>query len=450
MTFTVAKFGGTSVAGYASMLRCAEIIQSNSSIRLVVVSACAGVTNRLVAIADQQGMPAEKLLNEIYEIHFAIQKKLNNASQVQKALEQLHHKLALHCKKKCQKTSEGRASWRDELLSFGERCSSLLFSSLLVEQGLRSSTLDARLLLKTNSDFGRAQPDEVTTKSHCLEQKQKLESDCVWVTQGFIGSDENDQTTTLGRGGSDYSAALLAAGFNATDLQIWTDVAGIYTTDPRICSSARAIAEMSFSEAAELATFGAKILHPSSLAPAIKNDIRVFIGNSQDALAGGTYISASPTSRPDVRAVALRRDQTLVTVHSLNMLHASGFLARLFEILARYNVSVDLVTTSEVSIALTLDEGGSAANGQALLPAAALEELEQFCRVEVETGLSLVAIIGNGIGRDAHISQLTFNTVNDYAVRLICQGASEHNLCFLVADSEGENVIRTLHDRILR
>jgi aspartate kinase len=131
------------------------------------------------------------------------------------------------------------------------------------------------------------------------------------------------------------------------------------------------------------------------------------------------------------------------------MLHASGFLARLFEILARYSVSVDLVTTSEVSIALTLDEGGSIANGQALLPAAALEELEQFCRVEIETGLSLVAIIGNGIGRDAHISQLTFNTVNDYAVRLICQGASEHNLCFLVEDSEGENVIRTLHDRIL-
>ena len=446
MTFTVAKFGGTSVADYASMLRCAEIIQSNSSIRLVVVSACAGVTNRLVAIAAQQGMQVEKLLNEIYEIHFAIQKKLKNASQVQKSLEQLHHKLALHC----QKTTEDQASWRDELLSFGERCSSLLFSSLLVEQGLCSSTLDARQLLKTNSDFGRAQPDEVTTKSHCLEQKQKLEPGCVWVTQGFIGSDENNQTTTLGRGGSDYSAALLAAGFNATDLQIWTDVAGIYTTDPRICPSARAIAEMSFSEAAELATFGAKILHPSSLAPAIKNDIRVFIGNSQDVLSGGTYISASPTSRPDVRAIALRRDQTLVTVHSLNMLHASGFLARLFEILARYNVSVDLVTTSEVSIALTLDEGGSAANGQALLPAAALEELEQFCRVEVETGLSLVAIIGNGIGRDAHISQLTFNTVNDYAVRLICQGASEHNLCFLVADSEGENVIRTLHDRILR
>ncbi|MGM0629738.1 MAG: lysine-sensitive aspartokinase 3 [Pseudomonadota bacterium] len=445
MSFTVAKFGGTSVADYSSMLRCAQIVQSNSSIRLVVVSACAGVTNRLAEIADKRGKQTESLRNEIYTIHFSIQQKLNNSDGREALLSQLHDELDFHC----QKTVENWAAWRDELLSFGERCSSLLFSCVLNEQGTLSDTLDARQLLKTDSAFGRAQPDEVSTKSHCLEQKQKLDSGCVWVTQGFIGSDDKTQTTTLGRGGSDYSAALLAAGFNATDLQIWTDVAGIYTTDPRICSSARAIAEMSFSEAAELATFGAKILHPSSLAPAIKSAIRVFIGSSQNAKAGGTYISANPSTRPDVRAVALRRNQTLVTVHSLNMLHASGFLARLFEILARYNVSVDLVTTSEVSIALTLDEGGSIANGQALLPAAALEELEQFCRVEIETGLSLVAIIGNGIGRDAHISQLTFNTVDSYAVRLICQGASEHNLCFLVEDSQGENVIRTLHDRIL-
>lgn len=445
MSFTVAKFGGTSVADYSSMLRCAQIVQNNPSIRLVVVSACAGVTNRLAEIADKQGKQTESLRNEIYTIHASIQQKLKSSRALELSLSQLHDELESHC----QKAIANWAAWRDELLSFGERCSSLLFSCVLNEQGLLSDTLDARQLLKTNSAFGRAQPDEVSTKSHCLEQKQKLDSGCVWVTQGFIGSDDTTQTTTLGRGGSDYSAALLAAGFNATDLQIWTDVAGIYTTDPRICSSARAIAEMSFSEAAELATFGAKILHPSSLAPAIKNSIRVFIGSSQNAAAGGTYISANPTTRPDVRAVALRRNQTLVTVHSLSMLHASGFLARLFEILARYNVSVDLVTTSEVSIALTLDEGGSIANGQALLPAAALEELEQFCRVEIETGLSLVAIIGNAIGRDAHISQLTFNTVNDYAVRLICQGASEHNLCFLVEDSEGENVIRTLHDRIL-
>ncbi|MDV6314971.1 lysine-sensitive aspartokinase 3 [Idiomarina sp. HP20-50] len=445
MSFTVAKFGGTSVADYRSMLRCAEIIQNDSSIRLVVVSACAGVTNRLADIAIARDKKVDFLLDEIGAIHSSIVESFAFSEDKQRALSQLHEELGCHCGKPI----EDWAAWRDELLSFGERCSSLLFSWVLEQNGIVSDTLDARQLLKTNSDFGRAQPDELTTKSHCLEQKQKLEPGCVWVTQGFIGSNNQGQTTTLGRGGSDYSAALIAAGFNATDLQIWTDVAGIYTTDPRICSSARAIAEMSFSEAAELATFGAKILHPSSLAPAIQNDIRVFIGSSKDALAGGTYVSASPTTRPDVRAVALRRNQTLVTVHSLSMLHASGFLARLFEILARYNVSVDLVTTSEVSIALTLDEGGSVANGEALLPAAALEELEQFSRVEIETGLSLVAIIGNGIGRDAHISQLTFNTVNNYAVRLICQGASEHNLCFLVDDAQGESVIRIVHEKIL-
>lgn len=242
MSFTVAKFGGTSVADYSSMLRCAQIVQNNSSIRLVVVSACAGVTNRLAEIADKQGKQTESLRNEIYTIHLSIQQKLNDASDVEALLSQMHDELESHC----QKPIENWAAWRDELLSFGERCSSLLFSSILKQQGTLSDTLDARQLLKTNSAFGRAQPDDVSTKSHCLEQKQKLDSGCVWVTQGFIGSNDKAQTTTLGRGGSDYSAALLAAGFNATDLQIWTDVAGIYTTDPRICSSARAIAEMSF------------------------------------------------------------------------------------------------------------------------------------------------------------------------------------------------------------
>ena len=187
----------------------------------------------------------------------------------------------------------------------------------------------------------------------------------------------------LGRGGSDYTAALLAEALHAS-ADIWTDVPGIYTTDPRVVSAAKRIDEIAFAEAAEMATFGAKVLHPATLLPAVRSDIPVFVGSSKDPRAGGTV--QKPKIRRD-RALALRRNQTLLTLHSLNMLHSRGFLAEVFGILARHNISVDLITTSEVSVALTLDTTGSTSTGDTLLTQSLLMELSALCRVEVEEGL---------------------------------------------------------------
>ncbi len=193
----------------------------------------------------------------------------------------------------------------------------------------------------------------------------------------------------------------MAEALDAGTIEIWTDVPGIYTTDPRLVTRARPIPEISFVEAAEMATFGAKVLHPATLQPAVRQDIPVFVGSSKDPAAGGTWIRASTRTNPLFRAVALRRNQVLVTLHSLNMFHAYGFLAEVFGILARHRISVDLITTSEVSVSLTLDHTGSQSNGEPILGDKVLAELGQLCKVQVETGLALVALIGNRMSEAA-------------------------------------------------
>ena len=262
------------------------------------------------------------------------------------------------------------------------------------------------------------------------------------VTQGFIGEDGLGNTTTLGRGGSDYSAAILADALDGNDLSIWTDVIGIFTTDPRITAQARPIPEISFDEAAEMATFGAKILHPATLIPAMRQNIPVFVGSSKEPELGGTRIQQTVDSNPTYRSISLRREQTLVTVKSPAMLHASGFLAKVFGILAEHELSVDLITTSEISIALTFDN--PTGSTQTLITGAVVKELEKFCEVTVERGLSLVAVIGNDMHLTKGIGRTIFDNLTEYNVRLICHGASENNLCFLVAQNEANKVVQKL------
>ncbi|GAA4873430.1 lysine-sensitive aspartokinase 3 [Ferrimonas pelagia] len=443
--FSVAKFGGTSVADFAAMQRCAELVASRPQVRVVVVSASAGVTNALVALC-QQPAPAERTeqLEIIHRIQHAICEPLAEP-EITTQIDTWLHELGTLC---AMGPQAGVAAWKDLVLAFGERFSSLLFSRILDRQ-IRSRCFDVRQVLRTDGNNGKALPDQGAIRTLAQQHLLPLLAENVVVTQGFVGSDSNGNTTTLGRGGSDYSAALLAAGLSATEVEIWTDVPGIFTTDPRLCPEARAISEISFSEAAELATFGAKVLHPATLIPAVANDIAVFVGSSRAPELGGTHIRPTAEHRPMVRAVALRRQQTLVTVHSMNMLHATGFLAEVFAILARHQISVDLVTTSEVSIALTLDEAGSAANGHALLTEEVLAELRSLSRVEVERDLALVAIIGNEIHNRPTVTEHAFATIAPHNVRMICQGASPHNLCVLVAESEANQVIQQVHQHFI-
>lgn len=447
MSLVVAKFGGTSVADYGAMNRCAEIVLGNSACRLVVVSASSGVTNLLVELTQESINDDGRLqrLKQIAQIQYAILDKLGRPNDVAAALDKLLSRMAV--------LSEALASQRskatmDELLSLGEQCSSALFAAVLREKGANSSAFDVRRVLRTDSHFGRAEPQVEQIALLSREHLLPLLSAQVIVTQGFIGADEAGQTTTLGRGGSDYSAALLAEALRASAVEIWTDVAGIYTTDPRLAPNAHPIAEISFNEAAEMATFGAKVLHPATILPAVRQQIQVFVGSSKEPEKGGTWIRHQVEDAPVFRAVALRRDQTLLNLHSLQMLHAQGFLAETFATLARHKISVDLITTSEVNVSLTLDKTGSDSSGQGLLSEVLLQELSQHCRVRVEDGLALVAIIGNRIATTAGICRRVFEVLEPHNVRMICQGASPHNLCVLVAESEAAQVVKALHENL--
>ncbi|WP_371372371.1 lysine-sensitive aspartokinase 3 [Thalassotalea aquiviva] len=455
----VAKFGGTSVADFDAMQRCVNIIKSQPQTKLVIVSASAGVTNHLVSLAQDllDDIECQQIIERIRQIQYRIINRLPNQQELKKHIEQILTELQYLSK---QQNTLQTAKNTDAILACGELMSSYLFSKVLQCHDLASICFDVRTVMRTNSVFGKANIDlsELSTLAkqyliplldNKLNDKINNEADNnVVVTQGFIGADEQGSTTTLGRGGSDYSAALLAEACGATSLAIWTDVVGIFTTDPRIAPDAKAIKEISFGEAAEMATFGAKILHPATLIPAIRSAIPVFVGSSREPEAGGTQILQEVDSRPTYRSVALRKAQTLVTVKSPAMLHASGFMAKVFTILAKHQLSVDLITTSEISVALTFDN--PAGSTQALITQTVVDELEQLCEVTVETGLSLIAVVGNDLHQSKGLGRDIFDHIEEVNIRLICHGASANNLCFLVPEEHAEDVVKTLHDKLFK
>lgn len=442
----VAKFGGTSVADFDAMSRSADVVLSNPDVRLVILSASAGITNLLVALADGcEPEQREQHVDEIRRIQNTILAKLADPVVIREEIDRLLENIAMLSEAASLATS---AALTDELVSHGELMSTLLFVELLRQRQVAVEWFDVRKIMRTNDRFGRAEPDTTVLAELAQAQLAPRIQHAIVVTQGFIGSESKGRTTTLGRGGSDYTAALLGEALNVSRIDIWTDVPGIYTTDPRVVPSAKRIDKIAFEEAAEMATFGAKVLHPATLLPAVRSDIPVFVGSSKDPAAGGTLVCNETENPPLFRALALRRNQTLVTLHSLNMLHARGFLAEVFNILARHNISVDLITTSEVSVALTLDTTGSTSTAGSLLTTSLLTELSSLCRVEVEEGLALVAIIGNNLSQSCGVGKEVFGVLDPFNIRMICYGASSHNLCFLIPGSDAEKVVQTLHHNL--
>ncbi|AGB10992.1 lysine-sensitive aspartokinase 3 [Vibrio parahaemolyticus] len=444
--FNVAKFGGTSVANFEAMSRCATIIENNPNTRLVVSSACSGVTNILVELANgvQDQEHRTELLKNLAEIHDSILAQLEDATE---ASSEVYGILDTVTSLAEAASIQANTKLTDHLVACGELMSTHILAQLMRERGINAVRFDIREVLRTDDNFGRAEPNIEAIAQLAQEKLIPLCLDSVVITQGFIGSDEEGNTTTLGRGGSDYSAALIAEGVKASGLEIWTDVPGIYTTDPRIAPKASPIPEISFSEASEMANFGAKILHPSTLVPALRHDIPVFVGSSKEPEKGGTWIRHQVESSPLFRALALRCNQTMVTLRSANMFHAYGFLAKVFEILAKHKISVDLITTSEISVSLTLDQTDTS-GGAPQLPQAAREELEELCKVEVEHDLCLVALIGNKMSERKGYAKQVFGTLEDLNLRMICYGASPHNLCFLVNESVAKQAIQKLHTEL--
>jgi aspartate kinase len=444
-SLVVSKFGGTSMGDLASMQRSATIsIERGASI--VVVSAMSGTTDKLIEIAKLASTAkmdeCERLVFSVKERHLGLLKQTGNNSQTQTQLESYFTELELLVQNlSLLKELTPRA--HDHILSLGERMSSLVFRDVLASMlpNKKVTLLDARTVIKTDSNFGKATPQiEVIEKE--ATSRLNLTGEYVYVTQGFIGSDLQGNTTILGRGGSDYSAALFAEGISAHVLEIWTDVAGVATTDPRMVKEARIIPELTYSEAAEMAQYGAKILHPATIAPAVRKSIPVFVGSSFEKDLPGTWIKTSVDHRPSVRAITKRSAQALLTITTPSMYNAYGFMSELFEVFGRHRVSVDCVTTSEISVAVTVDNA-------TLENQNFIRDLEKVGNIHVEAGYSLISLIGNELTRKAMIAKIIFSTIDDVNVRMMSLGASSYNFNFLVKEDDSKAVIQKLHKALI-
>jgi aspartate kinase len=447
----VSKFGGTSMGDAPCMLRSAEVAARQGS-SLVAVSATSGTTNDLISLGktaeSSSWEETEKILEKIHSKHKKIATDLKLRQALKTNLETLLEEMAslakgIHLLRDCSVKA------MDTLMSFGERMSSVLFAEAM-DQVLQKNSIqksaelfDVRKVLRTDDSFGKAKALTEEIEKLCSEHLSHLKNKkSVIVTQGYIGMTEEGLTTTLGRGGSDYSAALLAEGVHADILEIWTDVAGIATTDPRLCAQAKPISEISFKEASELATFGAKVLHPATLLPAIRKNIPVFVGSSFDPEARGTWVRKDVKDHPLIRAMAIRKKQVLVTLSTPEMLHAHGFLFQLFKVFNDHKVSIDAITTSEISVSVTLDDS-------TLLNKKLISDLSQFAEVHVEENLALVSLIGNNINHTPGLGQKIFEAIKDINVRMICLGASKHNFCFIVNEEQASETIQRLHQRFI-
>ena len=444
----VSKFGGTSMGDAACMLRSAEVSFKQGS-GLIAVSATSGTTNELIALgktAESKPWPeAEAIFQKIQDKHVKISEDLKVSAHAMERLKVLFEEMnslakGIHLLRDCSVKA------MDTLMSLGERMSSVLFveamAQILTKHNSKKTAelFDVRTVLRTDDSFGRAKPLTAEVANLCSKNLGFLRDEKkVVVTQGYIGMTEEGMTTTLGRGGSDYSAAILAEGVSADVLEIWTDVAGIATTDPRLCPKAKPIKEISFKEASELATFGAKVLHPATLLPAIRKNIPVFVGSSFDAEARGTWVRKDVEDHPLIRAMALRKKQVLVTLSTPEMLYAHGFLFQIFKVFNDHKVSIDAITTSEISVSVTLDDS-------TLVNKRLITDLSQFADVQVEENLALISLIGNNINHTAGLAKHIFEAISDINVRMICLGASKHNFCFLVSDEQGPEAIRRLHE----
>lgn len=442
----VMKFGGTSVEDAAAIGRLVEITRNALDRKpVIVVSAMAGTTNALLSCASLSAEgrrdEAESRLEAIAARHLQAADQLALAAEV----EPLRAKLLSHIDEVRAALDELAVELAsvprllDTIAARGELLSSQIVVAALRAAGICSVWVDVRPLLVTDDDFTRAavQFDEALPN---LEGsfRSLIDAGLVPVTQGFIGSTRDGLTTTIGRGGSDYSAAIIGAAINADEIEIWTDVDGIMTTDPRIVPTAAKVKCISFAEAAELAYFGARVLHPSTLQPAMAKNIPVSVRNSRRHEAGGTQIIRdAPLSRSLVKAIAFKRGITVINVSSGRMLMAYGFLARLFEIFARHETAVDMVATSEVSVSMTLDDTRRLDE--------ILSDLRELGDVSVERDRALICLVGERLKQTPGIAARIFKSIDRFNISMISHGASSINVSFIVAGEDLEPAVRALH-----
>ena len=444
----VMKFGGTSVEDAAAIIRTAAIVQgriARSQRPVVVVSAMAKVTDQLLSAATAAGRgdrsgalaisarlrhrhcdTAALLIpnDSLAELQNWIQKEFESIDEILRGLSAV---------------GELTPRTNDMVVSFGERLSSRMVAEAFQHQGLSAVHVDARNCIVTDAQHGKAVPDSALIEARCEQHLRPLVSaGKVPVMGGFIGSTPAGATTTLGRGGSDFTAALVGGAMEAEAIEIWTDVNGIMTADPRVCPDALRVKTISFEEAAELAYFGAKVLHPATILPAVQRNIPVLVLNSRNAGNEGTRITALAIhGRSPFKSIAAKRRLTIIDMVASRMLMSHGYLRAVFEVFDKHKCAVDMVSTSEVSVSLTVD------SNQQLPELAA--ELSKLADVTYEGRKALICLVGGNIRGQNGIAAQVFHAVRHINVRMISQGASEINMSFMIDEDDVDEAVRSLH-----
>ncbi len=449
MNLVVMKFGGTSVEDPAAIGRTAAIVSgrmAQGKSPVVVVSAMAKVTDQLLRAAeaaaqgDRAGALAisSRLRSRHRDTAAALMKDQAGRAALIELVDQKFDSLD-EILRGLAAILELTPRISDLIVSFGERLSSRIVAAAFCEQGINAAYVDAREIIITDAQFQKAIPqDEVIDKKAPEKLLPLVREGKVPVMGGFIASNEAGLTTTLGRGGSDFTGALVGGALHAEAIEIWTDVDGIMTTDPRICPDALRVKVISFEEAAELAYFGAKVLHPATILPAVKKNIPVLVLNSRNASCEGTrIISLAPHCKSPFKCIAVKKKLSIIDVVASRMLMTHGYLSQIFEIFAKHKCPVDMVSTSEVSVSLTVDS-----NAQLPLIAA---DLSKLADVKYEGKKALVCMVGEDIRGQHGIAAQVFNAVRHVNVRMISQGASEINMSFMIEEEDAEEAVRSLH-----
>ncbi|MDQ3131190.1 MAG: lysine-sensitive aspartokinase 3 [Acidobacteriota bacterium] len=445
---TVMKFGGTSVQDAEAFARVAAIVageRENSPV--VITSAMSKVTDALLnAFETAKKGDAETALASLephFERHTKVSEQLTDDArqktfQTELGFAQTELKDLLM---RVSRRSLPLAMLKDAVVSYGEQLSSQLLALVCAAKGLNARHADSRRLIVTDDEYGSAAPvwDE-TEKLIQLELQPLINHGEIPVMGGFIAASRGGETTTLGRGGSDYSAALVGAALQAREIQIWTDVTGVLTCDPRICPEARTLKTLSYEEAAELAYFGAKVLHPKTIQPAVDLQIPVRVCNSHQPHEKGTMILPSAQTTPrKIKSIAYKKGITILHITSARMLGAYGFMSAIFQIFERHRTVVDVVTTSEVSVSLTLD------NTDAL--EAVVKDLQRIGKVKIEPHQAVVCVVGSGLRDTSGVAAQIFAAISDINISLISHGASSVNMTFVVEENVVSEVIKRLHNK---
>jgi aspartate kinase len=450
------KFGGTSVADEAAIERLMGIVARQRERDaaagdpapgpVVVVSALSGVTDRLLGVAAEAGAGdnegARHNLRDLRARHLSVAEvvadealRAGARAEVDRAFDELERIVdALGVLR------EVSPRWLDTIAATGEIVSSRIVAAALAARGLQGAWVDARAVIVTNNEHMAAVPQFPETTAALEAQVRPLLADGqVPVLGGFVGATRDGVTTTLGRGGSDFSGAIVGSCLHAAEIQIWTDVDGMLTADPRVVAHPRVVPHISFAEASELAYFGAKVLHPATIQPAVARDIPVRILNSKRADAPGTLITAErPPSDLGLTAIASKKHVTVVDITSTRMLMAHGFLRRLFEVFERHKTPVDVVTTSEVSVSVTVDD-------RRRLPAI-VDALSEFAEVSLEHDMAIVCAVGEGLNTEPRLVARVFDAVGDVPVKLLSQAATRRNITFVIREADVPLVLGRLHE----